>query len=358
MPWMNTDIVTLLSAHGRTVTYSYKILDHNEIPRDIDLKVKKSRVQYSSLDDLKCSATISMKDNKNIDYENDRIQIFCNIKVPKHGVFSYSLGIFLMSAPKRSIFGSLISRDVACYSKLKLLYDRKADKPYRLAKGASVRNAIISLLGTHKHLIPDSLTVMPSDRTWEVGSTYLSIINDLLSSYMGCTSLYVTPEGLFASRLYVLPSDRGIEFEHTNQGTCNLQIEMTEEIDTFDIPNVFSSYTSKPDEESIYYSYVNNNIESKTSVISRKGRVVNETPVQVDCNSIAELEAATKKRANEASSCYAKLSWKTKVLPIHGYLNCVYVANDAIQGKYIETSWVIDSSCNYMEHNGRKAVQV
>lgn len=359
MAQMNTDIVTLLSANGREVTYSYKLLDYAENERtDVKLKVKNCKVQYSSLDDLKCSATVNMKDDKRIDYENDRIQIFCNIKVPKVGTFSYSLGIFLMSAPKRIFITGLISRDINCYSKLKLLYDNKVDTPYRLAKGTNVRDAVISLLGTHKHILPESSALMPNNREWEVGSTKLGIINDLLSDYMGCTSLYVTPEGLFTSMAYVLPINREIDFTYTNQGVCNLKTDMTEEIDTFSIPNKFTSYTSNPDGDSMYYTYTNNNSESITSVINRKGRVVSETPVQVDCRTLEELETATKKRANEASSAYSKLTWRTKVMPIHGYLNCCYVANDNVNGKYIETSWVIDSTKVDMEHKGRKAVAV
>nr|DAP50268.1 MAG TPA: protein of unknown function (DUF5047) [Caudoviricetes sp.] len=358
MAQMNTDIVTLLSANGREVSYSYKLLDHAENERTgINLRVKKCQVRYSSLDDLKCSATVNMKDDSRIDYENDRIQIFCNIKVPKIGTFSYSLGIFLMSAPKRSILSALINRDVNCYSKLKLLYDKKVDTTYRLSKGANVRNAIISLLGTHNYILPESNATMPSNREWQAGSTSISIINDLLSDYMGCTSLYVTNEGCFASRIYVLPADRTIDFTYTNQ-SGNLKVNMEEEIDTFSIPNKFTSYTSSSTGESLYYTYINNNVESITSVTSRYGRIVSETPVQVDCSTLAELEKATKKRANEASSTYAKITWYTKVIPLHNYLNCCYVANDNVQGKYIETSWVIDSSKGTMEHNGRKSIAV
>lgn len=362
MSAMNQNLMSLLTETGRKVTYSYKLLDYQDVEKNIELDVIKSTITYSSLDDIKQTAEITMIDNTNIDYVNDRIKIICNIKT-SIGVFSYPLGVFIISAPRKSITESNDTRNMRLYCKLKILYDEKLEEPLRLGKGANIRNAIIALLGTHMYDIPSSTSVLDTDKEFEIGRPKLGVINELLG-LLGFTSLCANGDGYFISAEYVLPVDRQVELSYTNDKYFALQPQMDEDLDLFDIPNVFISYTTGPDNESLYYKYENNNSESKTSIISRKGRRVTEQPVQVEvtgtttANKMAEIENATKKRAAEASGVYAKLTFYTMVLPIHDYLNCLYVKTDKINDKFIETSWTIDTKNDKMTHNCRKAVNI
>ena len=355
MAIMNQDLTTLLSQNGRTVYWTYKVLDSNDIENDKKVNVKNATIQYTSLDDLKQSATVSIDGGDDIDFENDRLQIICNIKI-KQGLYSYPIGIFLMAAPKDQL-SCKVTREVHCYSKLKLLYDDKVEKPYRLSAGSDIRTAIIKLLGSHKFNLPNITKLINNDFESGIGTTKLSIINELLS-LLGLTSLYVTGKGVYEAREYVLPADRNVEFNYTNKGCYNLKTEKELELNSFDIPNVFISYTSSDSSDGLNYTYENNNSESKTSIVSRNGRRVCETPVLVEANTMSELIEATKKRANEASTAYIKLKWSTKVNPLHGYLNCCYIADGRVDGKYIETSWIIDTSKDTMEHNGRRCIAV
>lgn len=355
MAMMNQDLTALLSQNGRIVYWTYKMLDYNDVETNKKVKVKNATIQYSSLDDLKQSATVNIDGGDDIDFENDRIQIICNIKI-KQGLYSYPIGIFLMAAPKEGI-SSNISRSVSCYSKLKLLYDDKVEKPYRLIPGADIRTEIIKLLSTHKYNLPNVTKTISNSFERGIGTTKLSIINDLLGM-IGLTSLYVTGTGYFEAREYVLPADRRIDFSYTNEGSYNLKADKERELSTFDIPNVFISYTTSDEDDGMTYTYENVNKGSRTSIPSRNGRRVCETPVLVEASTMSELIEATKKRANEASTAYVRLKWYTKLNPLHSYLNCCYVADGRVDGKYIETSWVIDTTSDNMEHNGRRAVTV
>lgn len=354
---MNQDIVTLLSAPGRIVNYSYELLDYQENVKNVQLKVKRAKIRYSSLDDIKQYAEITMLHDDNIDYDNDLIKVYCNIYILGQGTFSYSLGIYMMVAPLDDIDRNVTYNTINCYGKNQFLADEIINEAYRLPAGASVREAIISLLDTHRYSLPDSMATMPTNRDFGSGNTKLGLINTLLSDYMKCTSLYVSPEGVYTARAYVEPANRVVD--HTHDYTkMQIEAKMTRERDISRVPNRFNSYTSSSQEESLYYSYTNNNVESRTSTVNRHGRIIDEKQVLVDCSTIAELEAATKKRANEASTAYEKVKWNTKVLPIHGFMDCCLLNTPKVQGKFIETSWSIDTSTDSMEHNGRKVVAV
>ena len=354
---IDASTLDFLKENGRTVSFRYELLDKNDLYKKELTTITKCTVRYSSLSQLKVSAEISMREDNTVDYLTDRIRPICIIS---KGIRSlqFPLGIFLISSPNRNISNRFITRDMQLYSKLYIYANDRVDSRYTLSKGINAIAEVKRLLNTFKINIPDNDYVTSTNREWEIGTSKLEIINDLLDS-ANYTSLIVDADGYFIAEPYILPSDREIEIEYVDDIKSVLSPNMTEEMDLFNIPNKFIAYTNDPDSEPLRSVYVNDNIESITSTVNT-GIIKTAEPIELTDATQDMLDERVKRAAYNASQVYSHIDFKTAIMPIHGYMNTLYIKHkDILQGKYTETSWEIDCKAGaYMSHRARKVVVI
>ncbi len=331
----------------RTINFRYYLLDNTDTPKltgtgDTNelFCVMSADINYSSLGRLKSSLNVNivLDDRLTIDYLNDRIKVVCVIDN-----VAYPLGVYLISTTNKQTTDNVKTRGLTCYSKLKILDNDKVDNSYYVAKGTNVIDKVLNLLGDSTSNITGSDSTTSVDRTWEIGTSKLDIINDLLDT-INYTTLTVDNEGIFTSKKYVEPSEREANIVY---GDDEILADYTEELDAYNVPNVFVKYTST-EEETIIARYP---IEGTTD--NRPPNV--DVEMLTDVADQTTLYSKCKRAAIDSRSIYEHFTFKTPINPLHSYMDCIYIHDS----NYIETGWSFDLRVGgVMTHECRKVVDL
>lgn len=164
------------------------------------------------------------------------------------------VGVFIPSAPTRQHSAVGTEIPIEMLDKCSLLDDAYGDQatgrvmPFSLDGGSDVMltvKALIEEVGESAHMIPTDLGILTSGPlTWDVATTRLTIINDLLQS-AGFFALWCDGMGQFRVTKYVRPEDRPAQhtllapFENGNL----MSPEWSETEDIYSIPNRFIATT-------------------------------------------------------------------------------------------------------------------
>ncbi|MGL5766014.1 MAG: hypothetical protein ACRCX8_10280 [Sarcina sp.] len=334
--------------------FKYHLLDNrNNFIKELD-NVTKCNIAYVALSNaLKQSATIEM----NLD-TNEALNINNRIRVIHHlNGLENPLGTFLLSTPVEKVYKHNKTVSIECYSVLWLLNANKTTTRYYVPRGTNAVNEVKRLLAGFEYNLVDSIKTTSTDREWEIGTPYVQICNDLLNT-INYTSLYPLADGSIASRPYIMPEDRVIQHTYDESDPNNrLEIDLTNELDYYDVPNIFVRYVSNPETPNLVATYENNNPNSPTSTANRP-KNVNALEV-MDISDIQTLFDICKKECSEATNKYNKIEFRTAINPAHAFMDCIYINLNGITDKFIETRWEIDCTTGgTMIHHARKVVTV
>ena len=355
----------------RIEKFHYYLLDQYDQPKSTGIgdtnelfNVISGELNYTSLGRLKSSITIKIVDSKylNIDYLNDRIKLEIEIDGIK-----YNKGIYLISTTGSETRNGVKTRQLTCYSKLKILDKAKVLSPYYLPAGANIYNAIVNLLGSNPHNITHTDKTLNTSYTANRGTAKLDIINELFD-ILNYNSLTVDDSGVFTSSPYILPENRKTEIYYIEgdpkrtdaSNVCRLiSPDIEEELDAFDIPNIFMKHTNDVniDPPIVAVYPLQSDLDNPITI---DGRDPNPNIEEVsDVADYATLYAKCKRDAAEARSIYSHLQIETAISPNHGYLNCIEVKVGDIDNKYTETSWSINLVAGaLMKHTLRRVVNL
>ena len=340
----------------KSLSFRYELLNSDGSHKNWLYTVNNCSVSYKWLTQLKCSAKLNVgcEEDSKINYLTDRIKIYMTLDD-----VTTSLGVFLLSSSTVTVDSCRCKyRTVSGYSLLQLLIDDKLTTRLQLPIGTNVINEIIRQIGNNAYNIDPGNYTTSTVKEYEIGTSRIEVINDLLDS-IGYNSLYCTAEGVFTTSPYILPSDRTHTVE-LKSGANNIQTQIVNELDLFNIPNVFVSYSNSLDiTPPISYTYENNNASSITSTVNRCRRIVDCQPV--DASDMNSLEILTKKRAYEASSVYGHVTFNAAITDklLGVYMPCVWIKVNDVNDKYLVTS--VDFTCSVgatLKCKGRKAVNI
>lgn len=354
-------VKNILHASARNIRFEYELLDRFDVYKKTLDTVSDCTIDYSSLSTLRASANVKMKEDLTVDYLNDRIQPFCIFRKGNQEI-RFPMGIFLLNSPKRGDNDSTVYREIECYSKLQILSQDMFGERYFIPAGTNYIAAvaqIISSSGETKINLDPYSAVTPVDKEFDIEMSKLNIINELLKE-INYNSLNVDRDGYFISSPYVLPVDREIEYEYIDDEISVISPGAFEELDLFNVPNVFVRYLNNPERPPLRSVYENDNPDSITSISSRGRRIVDIRAVD-DISSQGALDDLTIRDAYNASQIYGHLEFETAIMPFHDYLDCIYLRYQplGISGKYIETSWSIHCKAGAkMKHRARKVVNI
>ncbi|MBP1971574.1 hypothetical protein J2Z83_003725 [Virgibacillus natechei] len=374
------------------------MLDQNENEiLELD-NVEGGSVEMASLSDLKRSAKFSMKEPEgyDIDYNSDRIQVFVEFKMPTEyeqnivdddewyfispgfytdqtrkmvmtkkegGWVSFSLGIFLLSSPTQVEEGKSVYRDIEAYDKLLILQEDKVTDRYTISAGTSYYDAMVDILesaGADKINIENDDKVINNDKEWDPGTEKLRILNDLVSD-LNFTQLWVDEYGYFRTSGYQSPQNAPTDYIYEDDELSVTLEGMEEELDLFDLPNVFNVVVANPDTEEEFTSIVENTNPNHPRSIPRLGRRVVRFEEKDDIADQDSLDGHVERLASNASQIYGKVKFDTAIMPFHSYSNVIRVRNSVlgIDHKFAETSWSIDLEAGSdMSHEMRRVVSL
>ncbi|MBU9724119.1 MULTISPECIES: hypothetical protein [Bacillaceae] len=391
--------------HGsRKIRFRYFLLNQNENELTELKTIESGNVDMSAFSDIKRTARFRMKDTtytvngeeKEINWNSDRIQVFVEFKMPdsfvqetvndeenyfitpvfstdsttrltqtkiEGGWIAFSLGIFLFSSPIRVEVGGSIYRDVEAYDKLLIVKEDKITDRYTIKAGTTYYNAMVSLLnsaGVSKHNIENNGKTISNDKEYEPGTEKLRILNDLASD-LNYTPFWVDEYGFFRSYQYRSPQEQPVDYEYADDDMSVTLNGMEEELDLFDLPNVFTVFVANPDTEEEYISTVENTNPNHPRSIENLGRRVVRFEEKDDIADQEALDSYVDRLASESSQVYGRLKFETAIMPFHSYSNVLRIRNSTlgINQRYSETNWSIPlQSGGNMTHEVRRVVSL
>lgn len=356
---LDKNIINMLHS-AREISFRYDLLNYEELKIG-ELTSSGGNIGLNSLAQIKRKGNFKFKENElhDIDWLNDKIQpVFILNKT-----YEFPLGVLMISSPTRTVGKKSIYRDVECFDTSMVLLEDKFGTRYRILKGTNYTTAITQIInsaGILKVNIPYLDAKIKTDKEFEIGTSKLDAVNDLLQE-INYTSVWVDEMGNFTSGPYVLPNDREIEYVYKNDDmSVIIPGSSTEEIDLFNVPNKWVIVATNPETDPLVSRYVNQNGTSPTSITNRKRTIVDYREVD-DIANQSILDEYTRRIAYEASNVYGKFVFSTALMPHHTYTDCLYCEHTGlgVRNKYIETSWDMDLKAGgRMSHSARRVIQI
>jgi hypothetical protein len=353
-------IKALLS--DRTIEYKYDLLDKNDkkIGTIDDISGSYS---FNAASEIKGTGRFDFneKNYKDIDFLSHRIKPYFCLKMGNEWV-KWGQGIYLLNSPDRIEKDGGIYREVEAYDKSIILREDRVDNRYLIHAGSKYTDAVRILIlssGIEKISIQESDLELTVDKEYEIGTSKLEIINDLLNS-INYNSVWFDGNGYCIVRKYINPIIRPVEFTYETNEKSIILPGSAETLDAFDVPNKFVRYLENPETGYMISSFVNDRSSNPLSTVSR-GRVITDIQAVTDIPDQATLDEYVQRIAYEKSQIFGGIRFLTLPMPHHTCLDCIRVKNDTlgINEKYIETGWSIDTTVNgLMTHSCKKVVQL
>lgn len=347
---------------SRAVRFRYDLLDKNEIKIATIDNIHSGSISFGAFNEIKRTAKFEIHDVRNINFAQDRVAPFMEVRIKPDMWAEFPLGIFHLSSPEQADVTGMIVRDVEAYDGLVILRDDKFDTNYTIPKGTRYYDGIVGILtgaGITKYNIEQTDKVLPIDLVYEIGTTKMHAVNDLISQ-LNYTPIRVDVFGYFVTAHYISPADRAHEYAYEDNELSVTYSGMTQSLDLFDIPNKWVVVLSNAEQLPLKSVYTNTNENSVTSTISRARTITRFEKVENIADQTS-LDAYVARLAFEASQIYGKLKFETAIMPMHEYMDILHIGykNLSIHDKFAETSWSFDLKAGAkMKHECRRVVNV
>lgn len=384
-------VVATLHSPSLTYEFRYELLDGmNRRKRDLT-NVLSASIDHGALSQIKRTARFTLAEDSamDIDYLNDRIKPYMRIKIPKgrvlareyaffshiqtlelealeeaqaEGWVEYPLGVFILASPTRADDGITVTRDIDAYDGLIVLLDDKFSVRHTITAGTRYYDAIVSILasaGIADYNIEQSDAVLSRDIEFEPGVEKLRAINDLLDQ-LNYVQLHVDVDGYYTSYTYRTPAERSADYRYVDDSLSITFAGAEEELDLFDVANVFTVVKSNEEEPPLVATFTNAEPTSPTSTVAR-GRNIVDFRELTDIADQEALDSYVQRIAFEASQVYGRIRFNTQLMPMHDYSDVLQVEYSplGINGKYVELNWSMDLRVGgVMTHEVRQIVNV
>lgn len=352
---------------GNRLEGRFELLDSNRVFKaDITDDVIAADVSLNALATVKRTANITLVENDtdySINYLSDHIRVYIRVLIdytaPDDAASwaEWPYGTFLLSTPPRDYQGGAITRTIQCYDRTVILTDDKFIDRYTVTRTQKFTDAVKDILlgaGITAVNVVDSSKTLPEDLDWVAGTTRLQAINDLLGR-INYYSLSFDELGIAWGRPYVDPASRATDFTHnTSLRTSIVYPDISQELDSYDIPNIVVVASATPDDPNTSFRAVaiNSNPASLTSTVSRGRNVVRVENVQVPDQATAQSVAD--RFLFEGSQIFEAVPFKSTFLPYQELDKISFIDTDlGISDDYIMVSFVCDLNNGGGEMNCR-----
>ena len=276
----------------------------------------------------------------------------------------YPLGVFLPSSPEKVVdeTGNTVW-EVECYDRTLILSEDRLTKDTTFYAGTEYLALITGLFYTAGidtvAVLDPSDAALPTDRTFEQGTSRLQVINTLLDE-INYNKVRCDADGNFFISAYKEPVLGASDIAYQAGDGAVLLREAEVLTDYFNRPNVFSVLVDNPELEETYYSeYINDDPGDPLSTTSR-GRYITADEEQVGSPDVTgsqeDLDLWLKRRVFELSRSSETVKFYTLPIPVHEALDSITLhLDDDINGIYQETGWEIKLEAGQpMSHTVRR----
>lgn len=181
----------------------------------LDNYVKDANIKIDFTRDIIGTINLEMKNYDSINFLSDLIRPHY-YTIYEGTTYTFPLGTYMLSSPKKRSDGNFITRYVQGYDLLKALEDDKTTTSTYYAAGTDVYDTITTLLdgvgNWVRYSIEPSTETLVEDMSYELGRSKLFIINSLLNT-INYYPLWANGEGVFCSIPWADYNNIAWEFE-------------------------------------------------------------------------------------------------------------------------------------------------
>lgn len=345
---------------NRTIKFEYMI--RNQYNETIgSLTDASGSISFDSTQGIMRTCQITAKKSELLDLrsvDNRIVPYFC-LLAPNNHWLKYPLGVFIIN-PSSFLQNKSTYITVAGYDLAEIANAMKLTNTITCQKNTPITSHIserVSSIYTYYDIVADESLLRASDIEYEIGTTELDTINQMLNS-VNYYPIYFDENGKAHCEPYVFPEEREVQMEYSDDHLSIIHDGVSQSTDLFTIPNKYIRYTNDSDSPLLRSEYTveDANIPSSTTA---RGRVITDVEEVSDVSTQATLDSLTRRAAITGSQYNEELDFITALMPGHGYKNCLHVrVKDAdIDNKYIEYAWEMELSVGgEMLHKCYKAV--
>lgn len=259
-----------------------------------------------------------------------------------------SCGVFLpatVTENKSEDGTELISYSVEAYDRCWQVKDNKTETMQYFEAGTNYITAIEQLLTSAGIALvsatPTSATLTEDREDWNIGTSYLDIINQLLSE-INYNQLWFNAEGLavLAPLKNITPQNIDHVFDASDPNNLILP-GYSRTSDIYSVPNVFLCVCSNADKSGPMTAKAENTNPQSPISIMRRGRRIMEVVHVNNIASQAELQAYANRLRNESMITAETISLKTALLTGFGVGDITAVQYGDLFVMCIERQWTM-----------------
>lgn len=292
-----------------------------------------------------------------INYLNDELQPVIIINGTE-----YPAGVFQAGAVKENTAAGVTRYEVEAYDRAMRLSWRKLEARAYHEPGETYSSIIAHYLvdaGIVLYNLTPTDATLAAGREWDVGTSYLTIINELLSE-LAYDPIWFNASGTAILRPYQAPSVALIDHRYGSgsaQEYRRIASDYSKETDIFSKPNVFIVIRSGPDYETPLVATAENDFIASPLSVTRRGIRI---PVVYQVDNIADqdaLQSYTNRIRNRSMEASEVIRIATAIQPGHGVNDVVAIEDNALPGIYRESAWSFTMAAgSWMTHTLQRSV--
>lgn len=301
--------------------------------------------------------------NPNVNWLTDELQPIQIIDGVEYPVGVFPVGTFSENVDENGATNVMVE----AFDRCMILNQIKTQGILHLPAGTNYLQAIEQLLvdaGISLYLSTPTTAVLATDREdWEVGTPYLTIINELLRE-INYGQIWFNASGFAMLQPAKKPLPDNIDHQYGAEGEACEQFKVLErpcriETDIFDAHNVFVVICSNPDlEQPLIATAVNDNPLSALSTFKRGRKIVGVYRVD-NVPDQATLDEYAQKLCTESMLTAETVTISTANVPNHGVYDTIALVHPDAFGLYQEVSWsLVLEPGQSMIHHIRRSVLV
>lgn len=323
----------------RTIDFKYTVLRNGSDYCPLyALSSGAPTLRMSASGEIKTSLSGDFLPAAGVDWLSDEIRPELWIDGIRH-----PLGIYLPATVREAESEGTARIHVECYDRGWRVKDTATQDLLHLSAGTLYMTAVEQLLtaaGIGLVISTPTDAVLAEDREdWDVGTSYLKIINQLLSE-INYKQLWFNDSGAAILEPASVPTSDQIDHVLDADNVRSLLIpSYARESDIFKAPNVFICICSNPDKSGAMVATAENtNVLSPLSIPRRGRRIckvvrVNNTASQED------LQAYADRLCSDSLYTGDKVAVQTALLPGYGVQDVVALHYGDQSGIYLESAW-------------------
>lgn len=256
------------------------------------------------------------------------------------------LGVFLPATVTESRSETSRELRVEAYDRCWLVRDIYTETILHLSAGTNYLTAVKQLLTAagvaQVFETPTAATLSEDREDWDVGTSYLTIVNELLAE-INYKELWFNAQGAAVLEPVRIPGVQNIQHTLDSSNVLSLMLpESSRETDVYSAPNVFLCICSNPDKDAPLTSVaVNSNPQSPLSV-QRRGRRIMRVENVNNIESQDALDAYAARLLNESMYAGETVEVSTALLPGYGVDDVTAVVLPELAAICKERSWQME----------------